>query len=84
MSLMIAAFSPSSISKTDSVIGVMQKNDKRLLWNLSSLHAHCLTKCVKQFRLGIAINSRFECSVSRGSVFRRDSTIRRDSAGLNS
>jgi len=32
----------------------------------SSLHADCLTKCVKQFRLGIAINRRFECSVFRG------------------
>jgi len=30
---------------------------------ISSLHADCLTKCVKQFRLGIAINRRFECSV---------------------
>ncbi len=29
----------------------------------SSLHAECLTKCVKQFRLGIAINRCFECSV---------------------
>jgi hypothetical protein len=25
----------------------------------------CLTKCVKQFRLGIAINKRFECSAFR-------------------
>ncbi len=27
---------------------------------ISSLHADCLTKCVKQFRLGIAINRLFE------------------------
>ncbi len=38
---------------------------------VSSLHADCLTKCVKQFRLGIVINRLFECSVFRGSVFRR-------------
>ena len=31
----------------------------------SSLCADCLTKCVKQFRLGIAINRYFECSVFR-------------------
>ena len=34
-------------------------------WCLSSFHADCLTKCVKQFRLGIAINRRFQCSVFR-------------------
>ena len=30
---------------------------------ISPLHADCLTSYVKQFRLGIAINRRFECSV---------------------
>ena len=48
---------------------------------ISSLHADCLTKWVRQFRLGIAINRSFECSVFRGSVFRRGRKIRRDSAG---
>ena len=32
---------------------------------ISSLNADSLTNCVKQFRLGIAINRRFECSVFR-------------------
>ena len=37
--------------------------DLRLLIadHFSSLHADCLTRCVKQFRLGIAINRRLEC-----------------------
>ena len=48
------------------------------IWKISSLRPDCLTKWVEQFRLGIAINRRFECSVFRGSVFRRDRTIRRD------
>ena len=47
----------------------------------SSLHVDCLTKWVRQFRLGIAINRRFECSVFRGPVFRWGRTIRGDSAG---
>ena len=34
----------------------------------SSLHADCSTKHVKQFRLGIATNRCFMCSVFRGSA----------------
>ena len=45
-------------------------------WNLtlwaSYLHDDCMTKRVRQNRLCIAIDRRFECSVFRGSVFRMD------------
>jgi hypothetical protein len=32
---------------------------------ISSLHADCLTEWGRQFRVGIAINRHFECSVFR-------------------
>ena len=35
----------------------------RLVVLFSSLHADCLTKKVRQFRLETAINRQFECSV---------------------
>ena len=36
-----------------------------IIHDISSLHADCLTKWVRQFRVNIAINGHFECSVFR-------------------
>jgi len=55
-----------SMNSSRSVVNSFsQKNEMGYSKNAvnSSLHADCLTKWVKQFGLGIAINRCFECSV---------------------